>query len=184
MVSVSTGRGAALRVFVWRQLRKLGGLYIGPSVCLLPKLPTTQEVVDRLVTRVHDQGGRAQVFTVRFSDQVEEEALEQEQRADRDTEYAEVVDRAPGLLAEIEQETARGRATYTEVEESEADLDRFQRWLTSIQARDYFQATARGAAEEAVARCRQALAKFEKTAVDADLNAGGRPEPISDAGTT
>ena len=59
-------------------------------------------------------------------------------RAARDAEYAEVVERAPALLAELEMERARGRATYAEVEESEADLVRFQGWLAKIEARDYF----------------------------------------------
>ncbi|MFF7987148.1 Chromate resistance protein ChrB [Streptomyces sp. NPDC007901] len=34
-------------------------------------------------------------------------------------------------------------ATYAEVEESEADLERFDRWLAKIAARDYFDALAR-----------------------------------------
>ena len=44
------------------------------------------------------------------------------------------------FLAEIEMETGRGRATYAEVEESEADLERFEKWLTAIANRDYFDA--------------------------------------------
>lgn len=177
LVSVSTGKDGALRVFVWRQLRKLGAVYVGQSVCFLPKVATTEQAVSRLVKRVHDQGGRAQVLTVRLSDLAEEEALRHEQRSERDLEYAEVVERAPQLLAELEQETARGRATYTEVEESEADLERFQRWLASIRTRDYFEAPGGPAAQEAVERCRQALAAFEATAVDADLGADLHVDP-------
>jgi hypothetical protein len=45
-------------------------------------------------------------------------------------------------LSEITMETARGRAPYAEVEESEADLERFEKWLAAITARDYFQAAA------------------------------------------
>jgi hypothetical protein len=176
LVSASTGKDASLRVFVWRQLRKLGAVYVGPSVCLLPDLPVTRDAVARLVSRVQDQGGRARVLTVGLRDQKEEDALRAEQRAERDVEYAEVVERAPQLLAELEQETARGRATYTEVEESEADLERFHRWLASIEARDYFNAPGRAAAAEAVERCREALAAFEATAVDADLIAAPHPQ--------
>lgn len=175
LISVSTGKDASLRVFVWRQLRKLGAVYIGPSVCLLPALPVTVAAVDRLVSRVQDQGGRARMLKVDLEDQSEAESLRAEQRAERDVEYAEVVERVPQLLAELEQETARGRATYTEVEESEADLERFGRWLASIDARNYFNAPGRGAAAEAVERCREALAAFEASAVDADLNAAPRP---------
>ncbi|MFD7780447.1 Chromate resistance protein ChrB [Streptomyces sp. NPDC059753] len=49
--------------------------------------------------------------------------------AERDAEYGEVSGRAPALLAELEKETARGRANYAEVEESDADLERFDKWL-------------------------------------------------------
>lgn len=183
LISVSTGKDASLRVFVWRHLRKLGAVYVGQSVCLLPSVAPVREAVDRLAARVHDQGGRARVLTVCLTDPAEEEVLRQDQRAERDLEYAEVVERAPELLGELEQETARGRATYTEVEESEADLERFQRWLASIQARDYFDAPGRAAAEAAVADCRHALARFEAAAVDADLNAD-RVAGSSDPGMT
>jgi hypothetical protein len=37
-------------------------------------------------------------------------------------------------------------ATYAEVEESEADLERFEKWLAAITARDYFGAPAGAAA--------------------------------------
>jgi hypothetical protein len=39
-------------------------------------------------------------------------------------------------------ETVRGRASYAEVEESEADLERFKKWLAAISARDYVNAPA------------------------------------------
>ncbi len=36
LLSVSTGKESSLRVFVWRQLRKLGAVFLHQSVCLLP----------------------------------------------------------------------------------------------------------------------------------------------------
>jgi hypothetical protein len=69
-------------------------------------------------------------------------------------------------------ETARGRATYAEVEESEADLERFEKWLASITARDYFGAPGGTAARAAVQQCGEALAGFEAAALVADLGEG------------
>src|SRR5512133_827804 len=89
LVAASTGKEAALRVFVWRQLRKLGAVHVGPSVCLLPRLPHIQEAVDQLAARVDQQGGRARVFTVCFTQPDEEQALRADQQAERDAEYAE-----------------------------------------------------------------------------------------------
>jgi ChrB-like protein len=60
---------------------------------------------------------------------------------------------------------------YVEVEESEADLDRFRAWLAKITARDYFTAPAGQAARAAVAACEQALAQFEQAALSAEAPA-------------
>jgi hypothetical protein len=62
-------------------------------------------------------------------------------------------------------ERSRGNATYAEVEESEADLERFRSWLGKIAARDYFGAPAGQAAREAVAGAAGALADFEQAAL-------------------
>jgi hypothetical protein len=89
-------------------------------------------------------------------------------RSERAVEYAEVLKRTPAFLDEMASERARGRATYAEVEESEADLERFQSWLAKIAARDYFDAPNAAQARAAVERCAQALAAFEQEALDAE----------------
>lgn len=168
LIAISTGQAASLRVHVWRQLRKLGAVYLQQSTCLLPDQPEVSRQIGRLVARVREGGGQARVLRVRVTDPDEQAALVAEQRAERDTEYAELLDRAPAFLAEIETETARGRATYTEVEESEADLLRFERSLASIAARDYFGAPGAVKVRDAVAICRAALARFEHLAFTTD----------------
>src|SRR5215813_766345 len=166
LVSASTaGAPAATRVRVWRKLRSLGALYLQQSVCLLPAREPVYRQVRRLVASVRADGGSARSLTLTVDDAAE--------YAQRDAEYAEVVERAPQLLAELEQETARGRATYAEVEESEADLERFDKWLAKIASRDYFTASGGPAARQAVQRCRAALAAFEDAAIAAQ--AGGPP---------
>lgn len=168
LVSITTGSDASLRVHVWRQLRKLGAIYLQNSVCLLPQVGPVPQTVQRLAARVNGAGGKARVLHTTFTDPAEQAAIIAEQRADRDTEYGEVLERTPTFLAEIAQETARGRATYAEVEESEADLERFEKWLASIAARDYFQAGGGQAARDAVQACRDAFTAFEAAALAAD----------------
>jgi G3E family GTPase len=133
--------------------------------------------VETLARRVRDGGGSARILRTVLVDVDERATVISEQTADRDREYREVVERTGEFLAEIDRETQRHRATYTEVEESEADLDRFDRWLASIVARDYFQAPGRRDAEAAMQSCRDALAIFEAAAVAADteMTLGDRP---------
>jgi G3E family GTPase len=177
LVSITTGADASLRVRVWRQLRKLGAVYLQNSVCLLPESGAVSQTVQRLAARVNGSGGRARVLHTTFTDAAEQAGIVAEQRADRDTEYGEVLERTPEFLAEIAHEIARGRATYAEVEESEADLERFEKWLASITARDYFQAGDGQAARDAVQACRDAFTRFEAAALAAET---GAPQPTLD----
>jgi hypothetical protein len=65
---------------------------------------------------------------------------------------------------QLDLERARGRVTYAEVEESEADLERFHAWLAKISARDYFAAPAGPAAHAAIQDAAADLATFEQAA--------------------
>src|SRR5436190_12580543 len=96
---------------------------------------------------------------------------------ERTDEYREVVERTRQFHEELQLERRRGRATYTELEESDVDLARHQKWIAAIRARDYFHAPGGEEAAAAVASCEEALACFESEALSAELD-----EPASDAG--
>jgi thioredoxin-like negative regulator of GroEL len=168
LVSVSTaGAAAALRMQVWRKLRSLGALYLQQSVCLLPDRPEVAREVRRLLDRVHHQGGTGRLLHIALT-QADQAQLAGEMNAARDGEYAEVLDRLPEFLAELDKERARGRTTYAEVEECEADLDRYRSWLAKIGARDYFAAPGGSAARAAVQAAAAELAAFEQAALTAE----------------
>lgn len=169
LISLSTGGSSTLRVHSWRKLRSLGALYIQNSVCLLPLRPETTRAVARLLDRVNRGGGSGRVLPIAITDAAEEQAVIDAFGAERTDEYREVCSRTPAFLEEIAMERARGRATYTEVEESEADLDRLRTWLKRVQARDYFGADGRAEAEAAIERCAEELATFEAEALAAEL---------------
>ena len=169
MISVSTaGAAGTLRVQVWRKLRSLGALYLQQSVCLLPAGDDVVRQIRRLTDRIHHQGGTARVLRMRFTDPAEEQAVVGEFNAGRDAEYAEILERIPALRDELAHERARGRATYAEVEESEADLERFRSWLAKIGARDYFGASGGQAARTAIDDAAADLAAFEQLALQAE----------------
>jgi hypothetical protein len=68
----------------------------------------------------------------------------------------------------------RGRVTFAEVEESEADLARFQAWLAKI-ARDYFAAPLGERVRAELDRAGQLLAAFEAAALAADTTVASAP---------
>jgi hypothetical protein len=169
LISASTaGAAGTLRVHVWRKLRSLGALYLQQSVCLLPARPEVVREVRRLVDRIRHQGGTARVLSMALTDQAEEDAVIAEFNTARDVEYTDFLGRLPEFHRELAGERERGNTTYVEVEESEADLERFRTWLAKIAARDYFGAPGGPAARDAVERAATDLAAFEEAALRAE----------------
>lgn len=172
LITVSTpgGGGSTLRVYAWRTLRSLGAHYLQQSVCLLPATPKTTRAVVRLVTRLRGEGGHGEMLRIRLTDAKQEAAVVDSFQRERTDEYHEVVQRTRQFHEELQLERRRGRATYTELEESDADLARHQKWLGAIRARDYFEAPGGQEAAAAVAACEEALARFESDALSAELD--------------
>lgn len=169
LVTISTGDSSTLRVHAWRRLRSLGAIYLQASVAVLPDLPDTRRHVMRLLDRVNQGGGTARSLHIAILEPHQQHELIEQFQAERSDEYNEIIQRTPSFLDEIAAETTRGRATYAEVEESEADLDRFRNWLKKVQARDYFNAPNSQDAIGAVDACAQALADFETQALAAEV---------------
>lgn len=178
LVTISTaGAPAATRVAVWRRLKSLGAVYLQQSTALLPATPATRRSMSSLADRVIHDGGTARVLRIVMRDPHGEAQLIQQQRADRDGEYAEVLERFPAFFAELDQEAARGRTTYEELEESEADLARFAAWLGKIAARDYFDAQMGQRARQELSRAESELARFAELAL-ASHNPGQPPNGL------
>jgi hypothetical protein len=172
LITVSTPPGgtSTLRVYAWRNLRALGAHYLQQSVCLLPATPKTTRATARVVTRVRAEGGDGEMLRIRLTDSTQEAAVIDAIQRERTDEYREVVQRTQQFHEELQLERRRGRATYTELEESDADLARHQKWLAAIRARDYFDAPGGVQAAAAVTSCEAALGRFESEALSAELD--------------
>jgi hypothetical protein len=163
LITVSTPPGgtSTLRVYAWRKLRSLGAHYLQQSVCLLPATPKTTRAVARLVTRLREEGGHGEMLRVGLSDSKQEAGVIDAIQRERTDEYRELVESTRQFHAELRLERRRGRACYTELEESDADLARYQRWLAAMRARDglagcYGKVDYPARVQEAVARIRGA----------------------------
>ena len=172
LITVSTPPGgtSTLRVYAWRKLRSLGAHYLQQSVCLLPATPKTTRTAARVVTRLRAEGGDGEMLRTRLTDDKQEAAVIDAIQRERTDEYHELVESTRQFHKELQLERRRGRATYTELEESDVDLARYQKWLAAIRARDYFDAPGGQEAAAAVASCEEALARFESEALSAELD--------------
>jgi len=153
------------RVSAWRGLHALGGLYLGPTVCMLPNQVADRGKLEAIGGRVTTAGGSFEILTVEAFEPQAERLLQSRYNEARAAEYAEIVERATAIIDELGRESARGKFTFAEVEENEAGVAKVRAWLRRVAVRDLFGCHARTEAELAILRAEQALAAFTEQAV-------------------
>ncbi len=148
------------RAAVWRELKRVGAVYLRDGVCALPERAETAVALQAIAATIEGFDGRAiLVEGAQLEDRHAQPIIDQS-RAARAQEYAEVARDAEGLLGHVRRETQHRAFTYAELEELEADLGKLKRWYEQVRARDYFAASTAGQLEELLARCEVALGAF------------------------
>ncbi len=140
------------RTYVWRQLKQLGAVYLQQAAAVLPHRPEVQRALEVLTTRIQEFDGEASLLETTSPSQAWEAGIVARFNSARDAEYAEVVENVERFEDEIRRETAKGKFTFAELEDIEADWDKLQRWQVRIGKRDFFTTPGRVGTTEALAR--------------------------------
>lgn len=154
------------RVAVWREIKKLGAIYLQNGVCLLPHDHESERCFRELAGRIRDMGGEASLLVTSPADDSEEQQLIREFAAARDKEYGEILEQCAAFLREIDKEVKRGNFTFAEIEEIEEDLEKLRRWQDKVTRRDRFGARLARVAAEKVKECEEALLRFAQQVYD------------------
>lgn len=168
------------RTYIWRQLKGLGAIYLQQAAAILPERPEVRSALETLVARVREQEGEVSLLATTSPDAAwERETIGRFNRA-RDEEYAELIENVERFEDEIARESRKGKFTFAELEDLEADWEKLLRWRERIEARDFFGAPG-AAAGVALARGRAALdtfaaAVYRHEGIQED-EADGRPAP-------
>lgn len=151
---------AGRRTYVWRQLKQLGAVYLQQAAAILPDRPELRAALESLASRITDMEGEASLLeTTSPSAEWEARLIARFQKA-RDDEYAEVVENVERFEDEVARETRRGKFTFAELEELEADWEKLQRWQERVGQRNVFGAPGELGTAEALKRARRALDAF------------------------
>jgi hypothetical protein len=121
------------RIALWRRLRRLGAAQLLDGVAALPLTPDTREQLEWLAVEVEEAGGSATVWLASPATAAENRELQARMREAVEADYERVVAAAQG---EVDGRT----------------LGRLRRALRAIRARDYFGASGRRQAEQALAQ--------------------------------
>jgi len=152
------------RVFVWRQLKKMGALSTEGGGWLLPKRKPLSTKIENIAHTVEEMGGTTNLYIVtHFGEAQEQRALAKFQR-EREREYSEIIKECQKSLRHIERERQLQQFNFEEVEELEGDLERVKRWYSEAKKRDFWEVTARNEVEKLIGEVEASLADFtEKT---------------------
>src|SRR4051812_23080494 len=105
------------RAFIWRELKKIGAVYLRDGVCALPERETTAVACRQIAAKVEEFGGEATLVEGAQLDERRTEALTVAARAARTAEYREVARECEQFLAHVQRETEHRAFTFAELEE-------------------------------------------------------------------
>jgi hypothetical protein len=151
-----------VRVGVWRELKRMGALYLQQAVAIFPNRPEVAGELSAVRERISSLGGRYNFFEIpRMADEREQD-LVAGFRALSGREYDEIIEECETkFLKEIEFERFRGNWTFEEAEEIRQDLEKIRRWFLRVKERDWFDADGRDIVEERLKRGEQELEAYE-----------------------
>lgn len=148
------------RTYVWRQLRQLGAVYLQQAAAILPDRADLRTALEALSQRIGEYGGDVSLLATVSPDDRWEADLQERFNQARDAEYAEIGENVERFEDEIKRERSKGRFTFAQLEDIEADWEKVQRWRERVRVRDFFDAPGRSGADDALARGQAALEAF------------------------
>jgi hypothetical protein len=149
------------RVSVWRELKRMGALYLQQCVCIVPHRPHLRADIDSVREKITRLGGSSNLFQVPDLPAEEEGSLIAGFRDLVAQQYAEIVEECETkFVKEVEFEHFRQNYTYAEAEEIEQDLDKIRRWYARVQERDWCGAPGRAEVDAWIERCTELLDGF------------------------
>ncbi|MEU6646918.1 Chromate resistance protein ChrB [Saccharomonospora sp. NPDC046836] len=150
------------RVAVWRELKRLGGLYVQQAVCVLPDRAELRAGLDKVRRRIDELGGSHIFLVLRDVEPDTTQQFVDGFRGQSEKDFKEIIEECDTkFVKEIEFERFRENYTYEEAEEIRQDLEKLKRWLERVEARDWMRAPGRDLARQRVADCEQLLEQFE-----------------------
>jgi hypothetical protein len=150
------------RVAVWRQLKKLGSVYLQQSVCVFPDSAGIRRDLAPVLERITQAGGEYHLLPLRRLSADEEDKLIRQFIDQTSNHYQEIIENCEvNFTKEIEFETFRKNFTYEEAEEIRAEFEKIGAWFERVHQRDWFGSPNEAVARDWLARCEALLDQFE-----------------------
>jgi len=149
------------RVYVWRQVKKLGAVNYQSS-WVLPYSQDHIAELKKLVADITEYDGESLLIEGKTLDKNQEELIAKVFRESRDEEYRELIDKCEDYFKELAYEIERKNFIFAEVEENDEELEKLKQWLKKIEKRVVEGVTLRKTALEKIKECEKRFDEFAK----------------------
>ncbi|MBI2850679.1 MAG: hypothetical protein HYX80_06525 [Chloroflexi bacterium] len=160
------------RVFIWRQLKKVGALSVEGTGWLLPKTEPLIDAITGIMRSVEELEGTANLYTLTHFSEAQEQRNIGRFREEREREYSGIIGECHKALKHIERETHMKEFNFQEIEELEGDLEKIKRWFADVKKRDFWQVPAQREAENLISQVETTLAGFVQKTYEEQERAG------------
>jgi len=149
------------RVYVWRQLRKLGAVNY-QSVWAIPHANDRVDSLKKLTEEIENWNGTALLIAGTVLVKSQEESIIQVFVDSRNEEYREVIEKCEDYFKEVAFEIGRQNFIFAEVEENEEELEKLKQWLKKVEKRDVLKPPLRKDALEKIKQCEKIFYDFAR----------------------
>jgi len=168
------------RVAVWRQLKKVGAVYLQQSVCAFPDAARIRRELEPILDKIVASSGVFHLLPLRSLSAQEQAKLVAQFQEQTANHYQEIIENCEvNFQKEIEFESFRMNFTYEEAEEIRIEYEKIVNWFERVIERDWFGAPNREEAGKWLARCEKLLEQFEERVFEVHANGaeGGSAAP-------
>jgi hypothetical protein len=168
------------RAYVWRELKKLGAIYLRDGVALLPRRADLEARMREIAERIEEFEGNADLVPSPSFPPQRNETLQQRFREERLAEFRELHHACVRFLRDVLHEVDADDFGFPDVDNLDGELTRLHRWYEQIQERNYFDAPGSDRVRDILSKCDEAFDRFANTAssrVDEDATL---PEDVFD----
>lgn len=158
------------RVYIWRQVKKLGALYMQDGGVILPYSKENVVNLKKLSDKIKELNGDPTVLVSSFFDADKEKAIIEEFNSTRNLEYREILEQCGHFFAELKKETEKRNFTSEELEEVEEENEKLKNWFEKVKKRDFFQASMAQRVLETLEECQKRLDEFADRVYEAIIS--------------
>jgi hypothetical protein len=152
------------RAYVWRELKRLGAVYLRDGVALLPHRPELEPRLREVDERIREYEGMSYLLLRPHFPVGADGTLIRHFQDERREEYRELHRAGVRFLRDVLADVDADDFGFPDVDKLDSELARLHRWYEQIEARDYFSAPGSEVTREVLDKCDRAFEQFASTA--------------------